>query len=96
VTRAAVATTMLVEPLPGLSFGAEVRGVDLRRPLSDADATAIRVAWLEHHLLIFRGQARIFRRNKAYKIARLLVGRALARMFAVQVRVSDRDYQPKR
>ena len=49
---------MEVVPLdPRLSFGAEVRGVDLARPLTDEEAAAIRTAWLEHHLLVFRGQA---------------------------------------
>jgi taurine dioxygenase len=38
------------------ALGAEVRGIDLRR-LDDASFTAIHEAWLEHVLLVFRGQS---------------------------------------
>jgi putative 2-oxoglutarate oxygenase len=37
-------------------IGVEVRGVDLSRPLSDAQATQIKAKWLESALLLFRGQ----------------------------------------
>jgi taurine dioxygenase len=40
----------------GAALGAEVRGVDLSQPLSDADRAQIRDAWLEHLVLLFRGQ----------------------------------------
>ena len=38
------------------AVGAEVRGVDLRQPLSGDMAAAIRKAWLDHGFLLFRGQ----------------------------------------
>jgi alpha-ketoglutarate-dependent taurine dioxygenase len=42
---------------PGLSFGAEVRGVDLRAGRhGEAELAQIEAAWLTHHLLLFRGQ----------------------------------------
>ena len=37
--------------------GAEVTGVDLTQPLSDAEILAIREVWLEHHVLSFPNQA---------------------------------------
>ena len=48
-------TDVRVEPL-GPVIGAEIHGVDLRRPLGDADAAAIRDAWLEHQVVFFRDQ----------------------------------------
>jgi len=48
---------MTIEIVPtGAALGAEVRGVDLSRPLADADRAQIRNAWLEHLVLLFRGQ----------------------------------------
>jgi taurine dioxygenase len=47
--------TMDVRPIAG-ALGAEVRGVDLRKPLSAELAAAIRRAWLEHLVLFFRDQ----------------------------------------
>jgi taurine dioxygenase len=38
-------------------IGAEVRGLDLKRPLVDADKSAINQAWLDHIVLVFPGQA---------------------------------------
>ena len=37
--------------------GAEIRGVDLSRPLDPAVAAALRTAWLDRVVLVFRGQA---------------------------------------
>ena len=37
-------------------LGAVVQGVDLRKPLSDADVATIRQGWLEHNILLFRDQ----------------------------------------
>jgi len=42
-------------PLDG-PFGRIVHGVDLTRPLSDADFAAVRAALFEHQALVFRGQ----------------------------------------
>ena len=38
------------------ALGAEVTGIDLRRPLRDDEFERIRDAWHEHLLLVFRGQ----------------------------------------
>ena len=39
----------------GVALGAEIRGVDLAK-ISDADFTDIHQAWLDHQVLLFRGQ----------------------------------------
>lgn len=44
---------MIVRPLQG-EFGAEVLGLDLARPLSDADFAEIESAWTRHSILVFR------------------------------------------
>ena len=44
-----------LEPISGV-LGAIVRGVDLAENLSDATVTAIRQAFVEHHVLFFRDQ----------------------------------------
>jgi alpha-ketoglutarate-dependent taurine dioxygenase len=49
------ATTLELEPLEGVTFGARVRGVELRS-LDDATWQAIHDAWIEYGLLIFSGQ----------------------------------------
>ncbi len=49
--RAGVTVTKI-----GAHLGADVGGVDLRRPLSDAQFSAIDDALVEHELIIFRGQ----------------------------------------
>lgn len=38
------------------TMGAEVRGVDLSRPLAPETAARLRTAWHDHVLLLFRGQ----------------------------------------
>lgn len=40
----------------GQACGATVRGLDLTRPLDDTTVAAVRVAWLEHHVLAFPDQ----------------------------------------
>src|SRR5262245_24417986 len=37
------------------ALGAEVVGLDITRPLDDATVSQLRKAFLEHHLLLFRG-----------------------------------------
>jgi len=48
--------TVTVHPTDA-ALGAEIRGVDLSRPLSAADMEAIHAAWLEHLVLLFRGRS---------------------------------------
>lgn len=48
---------MAIEVIPtGAALGAEVRGLDLSKPLSDADFEAVSQAWLDHLVLLFRDQ----------------------------------------
>jgi alpha-ketoglutarate-dependent taurine dioxygenase len=50
-----VATDLVVSPLSPL-IGAEIHGVDLSAPLSDAAVAAIRLALNTHHVIFFRDQ----------------------------------------
>ncbi|WP_016744532.1 TauD/TfdA dioxygenase family protein [Rhizorhabdus wittichii] len=46
---------LTIRPLaPG--FGAEIVGLDLSRPIDAATEAAIRAAWIEHGILLFRGE----------------------------------------
>ncbi len=48
---------MAIEIIPtGAALGAEIRGVDLARDLSDGAFERIRSAWLEHGIVYFRDQ----------------------------------------
>jgi taurine dioxygenase len=48
---------MSIEVIPlSWAIGAEIRGVDMRRPLAAADVARVRRAWLDHLILLFRGQ----------------------------------------
>lgn len=47
--------TIELHPASG-HVGVEVRGIDLKAPIDDATAKALRAAFLEHHLLLFRNQ----------------------------------------
>ncbi|MGH6621202.1 MAG: TauD/TfdA family dioxygenase, partial [Alphaproteobacteria bacterium] len=49
------AMALAIEKLHPL-FVAEVSGVDLTRPMDDAAAGAVRAAFEEHSILVFRGQ----------------------------------------
>jgi taurine dioxygenase len=48
---------MLTVTPSGQACGAKVTGVDLTQPLNEADVSAIRAAWLEHHVLAFPDQS---------------------------------------
>jgi taurine dioxygenase len=50
-----MASAIQVKRIAG-ALGAEVNGLDLARPLSDQQASALRAAWLEHLVLFFRDQ----------------------------------------
>ena len=60
MSQSALAQPMTIRPIgaaPGApTLGAEVAGIDLRA-LSGADFAAIRQAWIDHQVLLFRGQA---------------------------------------
>ena len=46
-------SAVAVHPIAG-ALGAEISGVDLRKPLDDATAASIRQAWLEHAVIFLR------------------------------------------
>ncbi len=48
---------MLTVTPSGQACGATVTGIDLTQPLENEDVTALRAAWLEHHVLAFPDQA---------------------------------------
>ena len=51
------AETVPVEVVPsGFALGAEIRGVDARKALAPETAAALREAWKQHFVLLFRGQ----------------------------------------
>jgi taurine dioxygenase len=50
-----VSAALTVEPIAG-ALGAEISGLDLAQPLSDATILALRRAWLEHLVIFFRDQ----------------------------------------
>ena len=52
----ALASGLLIRPFDA-PCGAEVVGLDLARPLADADFARIRRAHLDHHVLVFRDMA---------------------------------------
>ena len=39
------------------ALGAQVRGIDMRRPLDPATLQALHAAWMQHHVLVFPGQS---------------------------------------
>lgn len=48
---------MSIDVIPsGGPLGAEIRGLDLSRPLSEAATAAVEAAWRDHLVLLFRGQ----------------------------------------
>jgi taurine dioxygenase len=54
-----------VERIAG-ALGAEVRGIDLARPLDPATKDALHAAWMEHQVLFFRDQAIDVDAHKAF------------------------------
>lgn len=52
----ATLSRLSVVPLDG-SFGARIDGLDLSRPIDDDTAAAVRAAWVEHGILLFRDPA---------------------------------------
>jgi len=55
MTDALNQTAVQVKPVAG-HIGAEISGVDLSRPLGEAEVQAIRQAWLKHKVVFFRNQ----------------------------------------
>ena len=50
----------------GLALGAEVRGIDIRRPLSPEDAATLRAAWHQHLVLFVRRQPMTVEQHMAF------------------------------
>lgn len=57
--------TLSVKPLTP-HIGAEVSGIDLSKPLSNAQARDVRRAWLDHMVLVFRDQKLTRDEHKAF------------------------------
>ena len=50
------AGAMAIEVVPtGFALGAEIRGIDARKPVPAEAAEALREAWKQHLVLLFRG-----------------------------------------
>jgi taurine dioxygenase len=48
---------MAIEVIPtGAALGAEIRGLDMSKPLTGAEFEAVQQAWYDHIVLLFRGQ----------------------------------------
>src|SRR3954449_3615377 len=58
--------TVTVTPFADSGCGADIGGVDLRRPLSAEDRDAIRRAWLDHLVLRFRDQKMTDQQHMAF------------------------------
>ena len=56
MTASALSTDLVIRPFDA-PCGAEVIGLDLSRPLADADFARIHRAHLDHHVLVFRDMA---------------------------------------
>jgi len=66
MTAAATSQSPLrVERLAG-ALGAEIQGIDLRRPLDAATKSALHDAWMEHQVLFFRDQSITVDQHKAF------------------------------
>ena len=47
-------------------LGAEIQGLDLTAPISAENAAALRLAWLDHKVLLFRGQQLTYQEQIAF------------------------------
>ena len=69
---------MSVEVIPtGAALGAEIRGVDLSRPLDEASFAAIERAYNEHGVIFFRNQQITPQQQVAFKKSKSMVGRTV-------------------
>src|SRR5687768_6253906 len=65
MTREMGYETITLTPMIG-ALGAEVSGIDLRRPLAEKTVAEIRHAFLAHQLLLFRDQDITIDQQKAF------------------------------
>lgn len=68
------------------AIAAEIRGVDISRPLDPADVAAIRQAWLDHCVLLFRDQSLNAEQQRAFV-------RNFGELGGRKVRVEPQDYR---
>ncbi len=68
------------------AIGAEIRGVDISRPLAPQDVATIRQAWLDHCVLLFRDQSLDAQQQRAF------VG-AFGELGGRKVRVEPTNYK---
>ena len=78
--RSSPAEQIHVTPV-GTSFGAEVRGIDLSRPLSKPDLETVTELFLKHKVLFFRGQTTVTTERQV-ACGLLATDRALGRVTA--------------
>ncbi len=57
--------TLKIIPL-NVPLGAEVSGLDLRAPINADDSAALRQAWFDHKVLLFRGQVLSYQEQIAF------------------------------
>jgi taurine dioxygenase len=77
--------TITVHPL-SQHIGAEIRGVDISKPIPAADVATIRQAWLDHLILLFRDQSLDAEQQRAFV-------RNFGEMGGRKVRVEPTNYQ---
>jgi alpha-ketoglutarate-dependent 2,4-dichlorophenoxyacetate dioxygenase len=70
-------------------FGAEASGIDLTRPLTDADRRAVNAAMNEHAVLVFRGQPLTARQQIAFATSFGPLDIGLKRVFQRKERLED-------
>lgn len=70
-------------------FGAEASGIDLTRPLADADRRAINAAMNEHAVLVFRGQPLTAQQQIAFATSFGPLDIGLKRVFQRKERLED-------
>lgn len=80
-----VAENITVTPLSS-ACGAEITGVDLTEELSDETVAAIRKAWNEHIVLVFRGQTLTEEQQLRFASRFGTLGKRKAALFAEEIR----------
>lgn len=80
--------TLTLRPLHPV-FGAEASGIDLTRPLAEADRKAINAAMSEHAVVVFRGQPLTAQQQIAFATAFGPLDIGLKRVFQRKERLED-------
>ena len=51
------------------AIGAEIRGLDLRKPLTDEALSLVRQAWFDHLVVLFRDQDLSYQQQRRFAAA---------------------------